>query len=109
MRLSLARSVAAGLRPRAREAPLLLVWTADMPPEVPALLPRAPAAPASPAAVLPRLPWQSLVELGRARAATLGDQPLYTFLPERGGEDVAQLSYAGLDLRARAIAAAPHG
>jgi len=68
--------------------------------------PSAPAAPAAPAEVLPRLPWQSLVELGRARAAALGDQPLYTFLPERGGEDVAQLSYAGLDLRARAIAAA---
>jgi acyl-CoA synthetase (AMP-forming)/AMP-acid ligase II len=66
----------------------------------------AAAAAAAPAAVLPRLPWQSLVELGRARAATLGDQPLYTFLPERGGEDVAQLSYAGLDLRARAIATA---
>ncbi|HEY6321946.1 MAG TPA: fatty acyl-AMP ligase [Thermoanaerobaculia bacterium] len=66
----------------------------------------AATAPSAPAASLPRLPWQSLVELGRARAATLGDQPLYTFLPERGGEDVAQLSYAGLDLRARAIAAA---
>jgi acyl-CoA synthetase (AMP-forming)/AMP-acid ligase II len=71
-----------------------------------ATAPSAPAAPAAPAAVVPRLPWQSLVELGRARAAALGDQPLYTFLPERGGEDVAQLSYAGLDLRARAIAAA---
>jgi len=66
----------------------------------------APATPAAPSTLLPRLPWQSLVELGRERAATLGDQPLYTFLPDRGGEDVAQLSYAGLDLRARAIAAA---
>ena len=52
------------------------------------------------------LPWKSLVDLGRARADTLGDQPLYTFLPERAGEDAAHLTYAGLDLRARAIAAA---
>jgi acyl-CoA synthetase (AMP-forming)/AMP-acid ligase II len=52
------------------------------------------------------LPWSSLVELGRARAESLGDQPLYTFLPDRPGEDEDVLSFAGLDLRARAIAAA---
>jgi acyl-CoA synthetase (AMP-forming)/AMP-acid ligase II len=63
------------------------------------------AAAASPSLPLPRLPWQSLVELGRARADSLGDQPLYTFLPERS-EEAAHLSYAGLDVRARAIAAA---
>ena len=51
-------------------------------------------------------PWASLVELGRARAASLGDQPLYTFLPDRPGEDESDLTFAGLDLRARAIAAA---
>jgi len=66
----------------------------------------AATAPSASAAVPPRLPWQSLVELGRARAAALGDQPLYTFLPDRPGEDAVQLSYAGLDLRARAIAGA---
>src|SRR5579864_7662680 len=42
MRLSLARSVTAGLRPRAREAPLLLVWTADRPPEFPPPVPGWP-------------------------------------------------------------------
>jgi acyl-CoA synthetase (AMP-forming)/AMP-acid ligase II len=65
----------------------------------------AATAPSEPTALLPRLPWRSLVELGRARADSLGDQPLYTFLPERS-EDAAHLSYAGLDVRARAIAAA---
>ncbi len=50
--------------------------------------------------------WASLVELGRARAASHGDQPLYTFYPDRAGAAPAQLSYAGLDLRARAIGAA---
>jgi acyl-CoA synthetase (AMP-forming)/AMP-acid ligase II len=49
---------------------------------------------------------ESLVELGRARAATLGDQPLYTFHPDRPGEEAAHLSFAGLDQRARAIGAA---
>src|SRR5258708_170707 len=51
-------------------------------------------------------PGASLVELGRARAASHGDQPLYTFYPDRAGAAPAQLSYAGLDLRARAIGAA---
>src|ERR1700674_3844928 len=64
------------------------------------------AASAAPALSRGRLPWKSLVELGRARADSLGDQPLYTFLPERAGEDASHLTYAGLDLRARAIAAA---
>jgi acyl-CoA synthetase (AMP-forming)/AMP-acid ligase II len=50
-------------------------------------------------------PWPSLVALGRARAASHGDLPLYTFLPDRGPEEGAVLTYAGLDLRARAIAA----
>ena len=50
-------------------------------------------------------PWTSLVELGRARAASHGEMPLYTFLPDRGPEEGAVLTYAGLDLRARAIAA----
>jgi acyl-CoA synthetase (AMP-forming)/AMP-acid ligase II len=59
----------------------------------------------APAASSLSLPWESLVELGRMRAAKLGDQPLYTFLPDRGGEDAAHLSFAGLDLRARAIGA----
>jgi acyl-CoA synthetase (AMP-forming)/AMP-acid ligase II len=52
------------------------------------------------------LPWASLVELGRARAESLGEQPLYSFLPDRPGEDENHLSFAGLDLRARAIGAA---
>jgi acyl-CoA synthetase (AMP-forming)/AMP-acid ligase II len=52
------------------------------------------------------LPWASLVEMGRARAESLGEQPLYTFLPDRPGEDQSDLSFAGLDLRARAIGAA---
>jgi acyl-CoA synthetase (AMP-forming)/AMP-acid ligase II len=52
------------------------------------------------------LPWASLVEMGRARAESLGNQPLYTFLPDRPGEDQSDLSFAGLDLRARAIGAA---
>ncbi|MBV8203192.1 MAG: fatty acyl-AMP ligase [Acidobacteria bacterium] len=51
-------------------------------------------------------PWASLVELGRARAANLGDQPLYTFLADRPGDDESNLTFAGLDLRARAIGAA---
>jgi acyl-CoA synthetase (AMP-forming)/AMP-acid ligase II len=67
--------------------------------------PRAPAesaaAPAAPAAAIP---WRSLVELSRARAASHGEQPLYTFLPDRGPGDAAVLTYAGLDRRARAIA-----
>jgi acyl-CoA synthetase (AMP-forming)/AMP-acid ligase II len=50
-------------------------------------------------------PWATLVELGRARAASHGEQTLYTFLPDRGDDPGAQLSYAELDLRARAIAA----
>jgi acyl-CoA synthetase (AMP-forming)/AMP-acid ligase II len=49
---------------------------------------------------------ESLVELGRTRAATLGDQPLYTFHPDRPGDEASHLSFAGLDLRARAIGAA---
>ncbi|HLX08230.1 MAG TPA: fatty acyl-AMP ligase [Thermoanaerobaculia bacterium] len=60
----------------------------------------------APAASSVSLSWQSLVELGRTRAADLGDQPLYTFLPDRSGEDAVHLSFSGLDLRARAIAAA---
>ena len=48
----------------------------------------------------------SLVELGRTRAATLGDQPLYTFHPDRPAEEATHLSFAGLDLRARTIGAA---
>ncbi|HVR08636.1 MAG TPA: fatty acyl-AMP ligase [Thermoanaerobaculia bacterium] len=52
------------------------------------------------------LPWASLVELGRTRAESLGEQPLYTFLPDRPGEEEGHLSFAGLDLRARAIGAA---
>ncbi|HYL05471.1 MAG TPA: fatty acyl-AMP ligase [Thermoanaerobaculia bacterium] len=52
------------------------------------------------------LPWASLVELGRARAESFGEQPLYTFLPDPPGEDEGHLSFAGLDLRARAIGAA---
>src|SRR5437588_1667308 len=38
--------------------------------------------------------WASLVELGRARAASHGDEPLYTFYPDRAGAAPAQLSYA---------------
>ena len=66
------------------------------------------AAPTAAAGTTPpsSLPWESLVELGRTRAAALGEQPLYTFLPDRPGEETAQLTYAGLDLRARAIGAA---
>jgi acyl-CoA synthetase (AMP-forming)/AMP-acid ligase II len=65
----------------------------------------APAATAG-TAVAADSPWKSLVELGRARAGSHGDLPLYTFLPDRGPGDGAVLTYAGLDLRARAIAAA---
>ncbi len=64
-----------------------------------------PAATAETAAAAD-IPWKSLVELGRARAASHGDLPLYTFLPDRGPGEGAVLTYAGLDLRARAIAAA---
>jgi acyl-CoA synthetase (AMP-forming)/AMP-acid ligase II len=64
------------------------------------------AAPAAAAASPPPDEWASLVELGRARAAGLGDRPLYTFYPDRAGAAPAELSYAGLDLRARAIGAA---
>jgi acyl-CoA synthetase (AMP-forming)/AMP-acid ligase II len=64
------------------------------------------AASAAPSLSRGWLPWESLVDLGRARADSLGDQPLYTFLSERAGEDASHLTYAGLDLRARAIAAA---
>ena len=46
----------------------------------------------------------TLLELIEARAHSLGDRTLYTFL-EDGGDD-APLSYAGLDLRARRIGAA---
>jgi acyl-CoA synthetase (AMP-forming)/AMP-acid ligase II len=48
---------------------------------------------------------ESLVELGRTRAATLGDRPLYTFHPDRPAEEATHLSFAGLDQRARAIGA----
>jgi acyl-CoA synthetase (AMP-forming)/AMP-acid ligase II len=58
------------------------------------------------AAAPPPAEWASLVELGRARAASLGERPLYTFYPDRAGTPPAELSYAGLDLRARAIGAA---
>ena len=73
--------------------------------------PAAPAAPvtaaaaATPAAGAPA--WESLVALGRARAATHGEQVMYTFLNDRGEEDGgARLTCAALDLRARAIGAA---
>jgi acyl-CoA synthetase (AMP-forming)/AMP-acid ligase II len=66
----------------------------------------APSTAAALAAGSPLIPWESLVELGRTRAATLGDQPLYSFFPDRGDQPAAHLTYAGLDLRARAIGAA---
>jgi acyl-CoA synthetase (AMP-forming)/AMP-acid ligase II len=59
------------------------------------------AAPAAATAV----PWATLVELARARAATHGGRTLYTFLPDRGTDDGVHLTYAELDLRARAIGA----
>jgi acyl-CoA synthetase (AMP-forming)/AMP-acid ligase II len=66
--------------------------------------------PATAAAVTAAAPppgeWASLVELGRARAASQGERPLYTFYPDRASTPPAELSYAGLDLRARAIGAA---
>ena len=49
--------------------------------------------------------WASLVELGRTRASNQGEQPLYTFLPDRGTEET-HYTYAEFDRRARAIGAA---
>jgi acyl-CoA synthetase (AMP-forming)/AMP-acid ligase II len=65
-----------------------------------------PTTTAALAASAPGLAWESLVELGRTRAATLGDQPLYSFYPDRAGQEADHLTFAGLDLRARAIGAA---
>jgi acyl-CoA synthetase (AMP-forming)/AMP-acid ligase II len=65
-----------------------------------------PSTTAALAASAPALAWESLVELGRTRAATLGDQPLYSFYPDRAGQEADHLTFAGLDLRARAIGAA---
>jgi acyl-CoA synthetase (AMP-forming)/AMP-acid ligase II len=63
------------------------------------------AAPPAASAEPYKSPWASLVALGRERAATHGETPLYTFLPDRGPEEGAQLTCADLDRRARAIAA----
>jgi amino acid adenylation domain-containing protein len=49
-------------------------------------------------------PFVSLVDLVRRRAEEQGERPLYALLDERG-DVAAELTYAGLDLRARAIAA----
>jgi acyl-CoA synthetase (AMP-forming)/AMP-acid ligase II len=65
-----------------------------------------PATTAALAAGAPALAWESLVELGRTRAATLGDQLLYSFYPDRAEQEADHLTFAGLDLRARAIGAA---
>lgn len=50
------------------------------------------------------MPVASLVDLVRVRAETLGERCAYTFLQD-GEHEAAQLSYAELDRRARAIAA----